>query len=233
MPSLEDVKATLVKTEGGQALYEVVADALASAKNDRRSEVETLKTQNSSFLSVLKDIGYNPEQPDPNFPKTLKEQLEKGKGDGEKLTGTEKRLRDLEVANSDLSKKFTDSEARATKAEAAKKMAIAKDLLVNKLKGKIYGATARVENLILTGEVGLSPDEKSLVWKNADDFDKGLNSYLDANKEDLVNGQSAGPGAGNRGGGQPAGKTMPRSDFEALSPADQYKFAVTDGGKIV
>ena len=226
MPNLEDVKAVLLKAENGQALYDVIADAVGSAKNERAREVEGLKNQLSTFLPVLKDLGYNPDSPDPEFSKRLKGELETGKAGKEKLSDTEKRLQSLEA-------RLNETQAKYTQSETMRKNAIVKELLSKHLVGKIHGANARTENLILTGEVTLGADDKSLVWRGQDDFTRGLTSYLDANKDELVNSQGGGAGAGARGGNPSGAKQMSLKDFEGLSEDAKRDFLVKEKGELV
>lgn len=231
MPKLEDVKVALLKVDGGQELYEVVADAIASASQARKSQVADLETKNGTLLSTLKEIGYDPDSPDPSFAKKIKEQLEAGSKAGETLTAEQRRMKELEGRLTELSEKYTANETKLQQAEAAKLKSVAKELLLPKLKGKIFGANAYVEGLVSSGSVTLDKDGKSLVWKDADSFDKGLEQFFESNKEDLVNTQTGGAGVGNVGGSSTGSKVMVRSEFDKMEVTQRAQF-FKDGGQV-
>jgi hypothetical protein len=68
--------------------------------------------------------------------------------------------------------------------------------------------------------------------------DKPLGDFIkewagtDQGKKFVAAPLNGGGGAGG-GGGKPEAKTMPRSQFDGLSPAEQHNFVIKEGGKIV
>lgn len=226
MPALEDVKAALVKLENGQELYNVVADSIASAQNDRKSEVQTLKSQTEVFSSVLKELGFEVGKTNPQeFVSSVKAKLSTGEQTMQKLTSEQQRIEELSKGLSEFRSKYET-------AESNRKSQLAKELLSKAMTGRIYGSTAYANELIRNGEVVLSDDEKSLVWKNAESFDKGLSYFFDSHKSDLINSQNGGSGAGDRSSGANA-KTMSRAEFDKLDPEARKTFLLKDGGEIV
>ena len=234
MKTIEDVKSALTKLDDGQDLYEVVSNAILQERNKGKGLVTEVQRKVDAYLGGLKTLGFDPQTGDlDGFTGEIKGRLENGKDAGKKLTDTEKRLLEMEKTISSLGNKYSESEEKARKYKQSRDNAVIKDALLSKLKGKIYSAEIHAKDIIREGLAVLDEDGQTVLWKNGDDntdLSKGLQTYMDSHKDDIVNAQKGG-GGGSASSGEPSGKLMNRSAFMQLSPSERVVFT-KEGGKL-
>jgi superfamily I DNA/RNA helicase len=236
MPTLEDVKTALTKTENGSELIELVSGLAlkASEADSHKTGLSTLHSTHNKVINELKALGYQGGEIN-SFISELKSKVEKvseyetrANQAGAKLTEEQRRLLDLE-------KKLSSLSEQAEKDKNSLRSRKLKDAVLPKLKDRIFGADLRAEKLIADGLVTELDDGRLIYRKGTDEFDleKGLEEYLKLpeNIDDLKNNQNAGAGTGAmRGGVQ--GKVMTRAVFESLDATKQHAY-IKDGGRII
>lgn len=245
--SLADVKTHLekAKKDNPDLDYSHIVDAINSASkvekdkgiretNKRNEENKKLR----KFKKVLEDdLGFDPDTELDDFVSGIKDKVKKS-DNGHKATGE---LADLTTKFNSMSKDFSKMQkSNKEKDEENKKLAskargqTMQADLSKALGGKIYGADDAIYRLINDGRVGLAENGKT-VFKDGDsevDFDDGVKSFLEKNK-DIVKSKQNGGGGSTPGAPKNfnKGDTILRSDFESMPLKARSQFIV-DGGKV-
>lgn len=187
-----------------------------------------LIAERNALKDRLKDLGVDPDDQD-----TMQQRIDELK---EKISG-KKANSELEQMKRDLKKMQDFAESvKAEKAEIAERLATRtlSDALRKAMGDRVHAKDYVISGLIRDKVVKLSDDgETPLFSINGSEVDlsKGVEEFLKANPEIVVNRQN---GSGSGGGGgtnnQPK-KTMPKTEWENLDPKTRARF-VLDGGTL-
>lgn len=232
--TLEDVKAILKKDADGDELYEAVSTAILHERNMGKGLVKDVQIKFDNVLGQLKTIGFDPANSDvETFTRNVKEKIEKIPAVEKKSKESDTELSELRRLTDALQKDLVKEKEIRTQKETKLKTQTLQSILTPKLAGKIYSADVRVKDLIREGTVELSDDDKVMfkVGNELVDLDKGLITYFETNKAELINTQKPGPGGGPSKGTAPT-KILTRTEFDALTPTDAMKF-IKEGGKAI
>lgn len=188
-----------------------------------RSKRNDIESKYNSVLGDLKEFGYDGgDIPVGDFIKT---KINQGGGsDGDALKEEVKLIR----------QKLEDAEKRASESTAKAQRSTIQSKLSDALRGKLLGHNNIVENVILSGKAKVRDGTDSeVIFVNGDDvmdFDAGIKSIIDNNRELLVSAQNGGSG-GQGGSGGSGVKKMTESDFRKMDPRERATF-MADGGEL-
>ena len=233
------IEGILLKADGGQDAYDKLINAvntLKSTANTQKSlgvktkeKLDALQSVFDEISASLINIGWDPEDKETKLDDflggfTKKPKKKKKDKDGNVIDDDDFILEDqpafkkLQKTLASTVKLLDESNA---KVEAANKKeqnniiskALTKGFQNDKGEFTHYGVESRVENLVLTGKLGVN-DDKKVFWKDPADedaeieFDTGFKSYLDQAdvKRDLRSTQQGGGGSPAGGGGGGGGK---------------------------
>ena len=225
MKTLEDALSALEALENGTELVEAVKGHTSKINNEAKNLRDRLKAAEATAGTVKKfyDLhGLTDEIDDIDsaIEQIKNKQSQSGNQSAQQLKALEARLKTLEQ---ERDKAINDSRKERAGSE------LTKLLTENEVRRDVFGGLKDVLML----RVQFDEDGKP-VYKDDDGVNipvnDGVKKYLSANPGFLTNNQNPG-GGGN--GGRGDGKTMTRSDFDAMPSSKARAAFVTDGGTVV
>jgi hypothetical protein len=223
--TLDEVRAAILALPDGADLWETISTVKLEAETHKKG-FNSANSFRDKLTQSLKQFGYNGEDP-AVFLETVKKKIDMTDKSEEKLTASEQRFVKLE-------KELSEMRDKSNRLETEKKHLVIREALMGKMKGKINAPDLRAKVLIQDGLVDVDSNG-SIVWKNGQesiDLEKGLVTYYDQNKIDLINSQTGGAGSSGSGSASSV-KQISRKDFDALPPEQRKDFLLKDKGEIV
>lgn len=240
------LEGILLKADGGQDAYDKLINAVNTLKSSANTQktlgvktkekLDALQTVFDEVSASLMNVGWDPEDKEAKLDDFLGGLIKNPKKKKKDKQGNVIDDDDFVLEDHPAFKKMqkalkltqTQLDESNSKVEAAKKKeqnniiskALTKGFQNDKGEFTHYGVESRVENMVLTGKLGVNEENKPF-WKDSADenneieFETGLKSYLDSDdvKRDLRSTQQGGggsPAGGGGGGGKP-------SDAERIS----------------
>lgn len=216
MNNLEEIKAAITKVEGGDKIYEAVANLVLAEKERGRKESSEAnneaKNLRTKYKTPFQELGFDLEQDlltqlkDLKVKATSAEELTKGKGKAtEEILDYQKRLSEMEktLATITKEKEATDHKLRTKQLREA---------LSSEFGDKIYAKDHTITALIADGRVQL--DGENVIFLEGDKkltLSEGVNALIESNKVDVKVSQKPGQGPGGQGG------APDKSDAERLA----------------
>lgn len=240
------IEKLLGGVDGGTDAYDKLVNAVNVLKSKANTEkslgvktkksLDTLQGQLDEVNASLQNIGYDPEADtaiDDFLTGIAKKPKKKKKGNTDDDDNDDFILEDqpafkkMVKENKRISDLLNTSNEKVAKAAGEKKnntiqTALTKAFKNDKGNNTHFGVETRIQNLVLTGKLGVN-DESKVYWKDpADkdteiDFDTGMKAYLDTTevKADLRSTQKGGGGS-PAGGGKGDGKETDAERLERI-----------------
>jgi len=242
MPTLEEIKQFL-ESQGKGDFLEAIVTMLQESKQALQPDLSRAKNEAQKFRRFkngFQELGFDTENGNvEEFIKSLKESKEKVSVVDETTSENSALKTSIETLRRDLQKlqgDYQESNKKATELEIKHKQAKIATLLKKALSDdtgtpKLYGQDSEIELLLMKNALDL--DGERVIWRDGEstlDFDSGLKTFLEQKKSQLRNSQR--PGSSGVPGGSPQGKTITRSQFEALNPGAKLS-SVKEGIQVI